>query len=465
MDTNPFGLPRTKIGLGGVRLIDMAGADAAVSYGGFTVANKDSAGGAEIRGTGDARFTIADAVVRVNEGAPPNLTLNAALSNVHLENNNKGTTLSASVASGSLNGIQAAGGAVNLEQSEPDQPLSLQSLVITDGGRVSVSGSPQPRLLKAAAALPAMEQESAEVVNVSDGTFDIEQLAAATALPMQAVLVADARNLPLLGAASPAGIFIEENGNAQFGSGAVLNAGLTLSPGAKLVFDDVLTMDGCLNLGTGMFLEGNLLSGIDAMEPGDSIVLIQGAGDGLRYMEDLNDNQANLYFSNIDAAFKIMANGSQFGLVMGMAAPAPEPTTGMLSLLGVAALAPRRPRQPVCGAGRAPHSIDILLYHGYGMRAFAFAVHRRLPMPPSALRACRAEKLAFFVCIGAAEVQQLARWAGETASLFCWFCIKTCNEDIKRNNCRCASACLLLAGLRHDGSKSGGGQGCRDSGR
>ena len=47
MDTNPFGLPRTKIGLGGVRLIDMAGADAAVSYGGFTVANKDSADGAE----------------------------------------------------------------------------------------------------------------------------------------------------------------------------------------------------------------------------------------------------------------------------------------------------------------------------------------------------------------------------------------------------------------------------------
>ena len=147
------------------------------------------------------------------------------------------------------------------------------------------------------------------------------------------------------GAPASTGILIEENGSAQFGRGAVLNASLTLEPGAKLVFDDVLTMDGYLTLNPGMLLDGDRLSRIDDMKPGDCIVLIHGYGDGLQYSEDLNDNQANLYFNNIDAAFKLMADESQFGLVMGMAVPTPESSSGMLTLMAIATLAARRRRK------------------------------------------------------------------------------------------------------------------------
>ena len=153
------------INLGEGAVVQLARADASISYGGVTVGNKDSSGGAEIRGAGDTRFTIADAVVRVNEDAPQSLTLDAALSNVLLENNNRETTLNASVTSGSLDGIQASGGAINLEQSEPGRPLTLQTLIIEDGGSVSVSGAPQPQILKAAA-LPVLAPESAGGVNV-----------------------------------------------------------------------------------------------------------------------------------------------------------------------------------------------------------------------------------------------------------------------------------------------------------
>lgn len=330
------------INLGEGAVVKLAGADASISYGGVTVGNKDSAGGAEIRGASDSRFTIADAVVRVDEGAPQSLSLDAALSNVLLENNNRETTLNASVTSGSLDGIQASGGAINLEQSEPGRPLTLQTLIIEDGGSVSVSGAPQPQILKAAA-LPVLAPESAGGVNVPDGILDFEQLATAATLPIQTMVKVEGASVS--GAPASTGILIEENGSAQFGSGAVLNASLTLEPGAKLVFDDVLTMDGYLSLNPGMLLDGDLLSGIDAMKPGDCIVLIQGDGDGLQYSEDLNDNQANLYFNNIDAAFKLMADESKFGLVMSMAVPTPEPSSGMLTLMGIATLAARRRRK------------------------------------------------------------------------------------------------------------------------
>lgn len=180
-------------------------------------------------------------------------------------------------------------------------------------------------------------------MNVPDGILGFEQLATAATLPIQTMVKVEGASVS--GAPASTGILIEENGSAQFGSGAVLNASLTLKPGARLVFDDVLTMDGYLTLNPGMLLDGDLLSGIDAMKPGDCIVLIHGYGDGLQYWEDLNDNQANLYFNNIDAAFKLMADESKFGLVMGMDAPALEPATGMLSLMAIATLAARRRRR------------------------------------------------------------------------------------------------------------------------
>ena len=210
-------------------------------------------------------------------------------------------------------------------------------------------------------------------MNVPDGILDFEQLATAATLPIQTMVKVEGASVS--GAPASTGILIEENGSAQFGSGAVLNASLTLEPGAKLVFDDVLTMVGYLTLRPGMLLEGALLSGIDAMKPGDCIVLIHGYGDGLQYSENLNDNQANLYFNNIDAAFKLMADESKFGLVMGMAVPTPEPATGMLSLMAIATLAARRRGSRRSGSGCPLFTVPGALAEGSAVPAFQIAGH------------------------------------------------------------------------------------------
>ena len=104
-------------------------------------------------------------------------------------------------------------------------------------------------------------------------------------------------------------------------------------------------MNGQFSLGTGIILTGDLLASIGSMVPGDELILIQGTGPGLSYAENLDGNAANMYFNNIDAAFRITANGKRFGLVMASAAPAPEPGTCVFSLVALAALAARRRRR------------------------------------------------------------------------------------------------------------------------
>lgn len=104
-------------------------------------------------------------------------------------------------------------------------------------------------------------------------------------------------------------------------------------------------MNGCLTLGTGIILTGDLLASIGSMVQGDELLLIQGTGAGLSYAESLDGNAANMYFNSIDAAFRITADGGRFGLVMASAVPAPEPGTGALSLAVLAALVARRRRR------------------------------------------------------------------------------------------------------------------------
>lgn len=140
-------------------------------------------------------------------------------------------------------------------------------------------------------------------------------------------------------------ICIGKNGVALFGVGSELNADLTLGGGSRVCFDDVLTMNGQLSLGTGIILTGELLASMESMVQGDELLLIERSGAGLSYAENLNGNAANMYFNNIDAAFRIMADENGFGLVKASAVPAPEPGTGALSLAALAALAARRRRR------------------------------------------------------------------------------------------------------------------------
>ena len=274
------------INLGEGAVVQLAVAEASISYGGVTVGNKDSSGGAEIRGAGDTRFTIADAVVWVNEDAPAELILTAGLENVLLDNSQSDTKLIAEVGADSLSGIEVDGGEISLVQRVEDVSLSLETLMITNGGSVSVS-----------------------TTGSSTNT-----------------------------------ICIGKNGVALFGVGSELNADLTLGGGSRVCFDAVLTMNGQLSLGTGIILTGELLASMESMVQGDELLLIERSGAGLSYAENLNGNAANMYFNNIGAAFRIMADGNRFGLVMASATPAPEPGTGLLSLVALPALAARRRR-------------------------------------------------------------------------------------------------------------------------
>ncbi len=292
------------MGEGAVAKLD--GKDASVSYGGITISNREPANDAEIRG-GKAGFTIANAVVCVNEDAPAEFTLTAGLKNVLLDNSQSDTKLIAQVGADSLAGIMVSGGEVELVQLENSVAVTLELLVVADGGKVSVA------------------VENALLMGTPGLMEDRVTAGSPASLPASS-------------------ISIKENGTAQFGSGAELNASLTLESGTHMVFDDVLTMNGCLTLGTGIFLSGERLASIGRMVQGDELLLIEGAGVGLSYAEDLDGNAANMYFSNIDAAFRIMADGSRFGLVMASATPAPEPETGLLSLVALPALAARRRR-------------------------------------------------------------------------------------------------------------------------
>lgn len=274
------------ISLGEGAVAQLGDKDASVSHGGTTISNREPAMVGEIRG-GEAGFTIVNAVVRVNEEAPAELTLTAGLKNVLLDNSQSDTKLIAEVGAGSLSGIQADAGEINLVQLAEDTSLLLETLLITNGGSVSVS--------------------------------------------------------PTTSASNT--ICIGENGMALFGVGSELNADLTLGGGSHVRFDDVLTMNGQFSLGTGIILTSKLLASMESMVPGDELILIQGTGAGLSYAENLDGNAANMYFNNIDAAFRIRADGNRFGLVMVSATSAPEPGTCLLSLAALAALVTRRRRR------------------------------------------------------------------------------------------------------------------------
>ncbi len=325
------------LGEGAVAKLD--GQGASVSHGGITISNRGQANDAEIRG-GEAGFTVANAVVCVNEDAPAELTITAGLENVLLDNSQADTKLIAKVGAESLAGIRVSGGEVELVPLENAVAVTLELLVVADGGKVSVCAAEEP-VLQGVSVQGNNSVPFAEAAALSKVAGNAEN-ALLTGTPG---LMEDRVSAGSPASSPASGISIKENGTAQFGTGAELNASLTLESGTHMVFDDVLTMNGQLSLGTGIILSGELLASMGSMQQGDELRLIQGTGAGLSYAEDLDGNAANTYFSNIDAAFRIMANENSFGLVMASAAPAPEPGTGALSLAALAALVTRRRRR------------------------------------------------------------------------------------------------------------------------
>lgn len=147
---------------------------------------------------------------------------------------------------------------------------------------------------------------------------------------------------------------VRVSGTADFGSGAQLNANLTLATGAVLnVADGGLAMGSTLTLQEGVLLGDSTLARVQSLSVGESTTLFSGV-DGLtlgntEYTTISTEDSilASPYFSNLSNNYVLTYtetdNGS-LSIIM-MSAAVPEPTTTTLSLLALSALAARRRRK------------------------------------------------------------------------------------------------------------------------
>ena len=147
---------------------------------------------------------------------------------------------------------------------------------------------------------------------------------------------------------------VRVSGTADFGSGAQLNANLTLATGAVLnVADGGLAMGSTLTLQEGVLLGDSTLARVQSLRVGEFTTLFSGV-DGLtlgntEYTTISTEDSilASPYFSNLSNNYVLSYtetdNGSSLNITM-MSAAVPEPTTTTLSLLALSALAMRRRR-------------------------------------------------------------------------------------------------------------------------
>lgn len=147
---------------------------------------------------------------------------------------------------------------------------------------------------------------------------------------------------------------VRVSGTADFGSGAQLNANLTLATGAVLnVADGGLAMGSTLTLQEGVLLGDSTLARVQSLSVGESTTLFSGV-DGLtlgntEYTTISTEDSilASPYFSNLSNNYVLSYTGTENGSlnITMMSAAVPEPTTTTLSLLALSALAMRRRRK------------------------------------------------------------------------------------------------------------------------
>lgn len=147
---------------------------------------------------------------------------------------------------------------------------------------------------------------------------------------------------------------VRVSGTADFGSGAQLNANLTLATGAVLnVADGGLAMGSTLTLQEGVLLGDSTLARVQSLRVGEFTTLFSGV-DGLtlgntEYTTISTEDSilASPYFSNLSNNYVLSYTGTDNGslIITMISAAVPEPTTTTLSLLALSALAARRRRK------------------------------------------------------------------------------------------------------------------------
>ncbi len=147
--------------------------------------------------------------------------------------------------------------------------------------------------------------------------------------------------------------------SASFGSGAKLNANLTLASGSELsVAEGGVLLGSTLTLQQGLTLDESTMKRVSSLSVGESQVLFTGvdtlrlATSATEYQELSGTNSsllASTYFHELSSDYRLSytvsedyANGGTLSLTL---AAIPEPTTTTLSLLALSALAIRRRRK------------------------------------------------------------------------------------------------------------------------
>ncbi len=188
--------------------------------------------------------------------------------------------------------------------------------------------------------------DAGELIVHGAEAYDLDNLQAATSAPLS--FYAGAVGNKDTEAA------VRVSGTADFGSGAQLNANLTLATGAVLnVADGGLAMGSTLTLQEGVLLGDSTLARVQSLRVGEFTTLFRGV-DGLtlgntEYTTISTEDSilASPYFSNLSNNYVLSYTGTDNGSlnITMMSAAVPEPTTTTLSLLALSALAARRRRK------------------------------------------------------------------------------------------------------------------------
>lgn len=193
-------------------------------------------------------------------------------------------------------------------------------------------------------------------VYATAGNIDIEQLNAAVNLNLSELTVAESKTVGLYSGSGDSRVEanVTVTSQAKFGTGAVLNANLTLASGSTLsVAEGGLAMGSTLTLQKGLTLDDTTLGRVHALSAGESTALFTGV-DGLTLdkttytsLTESDSMLANPYFTNLNNSnqYVLTYSGTDNGTLSIMAASVPEPTTTTLSLLALSALAMRRRRK------------------------------------------------------------------------------------------------------------------------
>ncbi len=362
-DTTPAG-NITKSGAGKATLsartrlnkVTTSGGEIAVAYtgnDGNTIGTLDGSGEGTAAGSlrlkKDAQLNVSTALKGRSQSSVV-LEQGAALTHGDVEFSNKGTT-DATLKTSSNNSQYEVGAA--------DWSLTKGHLTATSSGGVTLGTQlVNSSVENAGSGLLTVSNAANSITSVYASAGDMRILQQGDGLNLLELAVASQKTVSAysgMNATATEEANVTVSGHAAFGTDAVLNANLTLAAGATLeVGVGGLTMGSTLTLLEGLTLGNDTLSRVRELSVGESLTLFCGV-DGLTLGETgyttITTEEcilANSYFTNLGAgSYAFTYSGTENGSlsITMMSAAVPEPTSSMLSLMGLVAFTFRRRRK------------------------------------------------------------------------------------------------------------------------